>query len=427
MPRVGVVGLSHLGIVTSACLAADGIPVTAVDSDPALVAMLGAGRPPIHEPGLDRLLATTPPTFTTDYSALQGCHVVILAVDTVTDDQNRSDLSVLDTYIEKALPWLPADGVVALMSQVPVGYTRAFAARLRASWSEAATRVYYWVETLVIGDAVRRFRSPERIILGSSTGGPGSEPALDALLARFASPVFHMDYESAELTKAAINFYLAMSVTFANTLADLCEATGASMRAMLPALRSDRRVGPAAYIRPGLGIAGGNVERDLVHLRELAVGRGVDAEIFRLVLEGSARRYDWLRQALERHVLGDGARPRVAVWGLAYKKNTRATKNSVTLRLIKDFAERATLVIYDPQARLPVAPPGVEIAPTAAAALADADALVVLTDWEEFGAYEPAVIRQALHRPVVIDAVGILSRESARAAGLRYVAVGEAA
>lgn len=423
---IGVVGLSHLGIVASACLAADGWTVIAVDGDATTVNALASGTPPIYEPGLEELIASSPPTFTTSYSALAGCDLVIIAVDTVTDEWNKSDLSVLEAHVEKTLPWVPADGAVLLMSQVPVGYTRRLLAELRARRPEARTRLYYWVETLVIGEAVSRYRQPERIIIGGPGADPVSEPRLDALLARFGCPVFRMDYESAELTKAAINFYLATSVTFANVLADLCEATGASMRAMLPALRGDRRIGPAAYVRPGLGIGGGNIERDLVHLAELAHTHGVDSAMFRLILARSASRYAWLTQALERHVLAGAGRPRVAIWGIAYKKNTRSTKNALALRLIEDFAARARLVVYDPEARLPVVPAEVEVAPTAAAALAGADALVILTDWDEFAAFAPDAIHQALRRPVVIDAVGALDRARTRAAGLIHVAVGEA-
>ena len=424
--RIGVVGLSHLGIVASACLAADGLDVIAVDGDATTVNALASGKPPIYEPGLADLLAAVAPAYTSSYSALADRDIVIVAVDTVTDDRNRSDLSALEAHVEKTLPWVPADGVVALMSQVPVGYTRSLLAKLRAGRPDAGTRLYYWVETLVIGDAVGRYRRPERIIIGGPSADAAPEPELDALLAPFGCPVFWMNYESAELTKAAINFYLATSVTFANVLADLCEATGASMRAMLPALRGDRRIGPAAYIRPGLGIGGGNIERDLVHLRELADAHGVDAGMLRFILHRSASRYEWLRQALERNVFTGAPRPRIAIWGLAYKKNTHSTKNSLALRVIEDFVTRARLVIYDPQATLPAPPPEIEIAPSAAAALRDADALLILTDWDEFSAVAPDAIHQTLRRPVVVDAAGVLDRRRAQAAGLRYVAVGEA-
>ncbi len=189
--RIGIVGLSHLGLVASAGLASMGLEVTAVD-EAERVAGLAVGRLPVHEPGLEDLLARSAPAFTADYAALKSCDVVIVALDTVTDELNRSDLSVLDACIDRALPWLPTDGVVALMSQVPVGYTRDLAARLCSRRHDLKARVYYWVETLVIGEALVRYLRPERIIIGGPelrAGEPAAaEPALDALLDRFACP-----------------------------------------------------------------------------------------------------------------------------------------------------------------------------------------------------------------------------------------------
>ena len=422
--RVGIVGLSHLGLVASACLASMGFEVTAV-GDSALAADLAAGRLPVHEPGLEDLLARTPPTFTGDYAALKGTEVVIVALDTATDSENRADLSALERHIDLALPWLPADGVVALMSQVPVGYTRALVERLRAKRPDFRARVYYWVETLVIGDAVARYLEPERVIVGGPDAEAPPEPELDALVARFGCPVLRMNYESAELCKAAINFYLAASVTYANTLADLCEATGASMAAIVPALRSDRRIGPYAYIRPGLGLAGGNLERDLMHLRDIAARHGIDAALPALILEHSAARYDWLRRAVERHVLRPGTRPRIALWGLAYKKNSRSTRNAVSLKLLRDLAGRALVIAYDPQVTLETTA-DLQMAASALQALDGADALVIVTDWDEFGAVDPSAIRERLRSPVVVDAAGVLDGERSRRAGLTRVAVGEA-
>jgi UDPglucose 6-dehydrogenase len=422
--RIGVVGLSHLGLVASACLSSMGFEVVAV-GEPALAADLAAGKLPVHEPGLEDLLARRRPAFTGDYAALKGAEVVIVALDTATDAENRADLSALERHIDFALPWLPADGVVALMSQVPVGYTRALTERLRAKRPDFGSRVYYWVETLVIGDAVARYLEPERIIVGGPDAEAAPEPLLDALLARFGCPTFRMNYESAELCKAAINFYLAASVTYANTLADLCEATGASMAAIVPALRSDRRIGPHAYIRPGLGLAGGNLERDLMHLRDIAARHGIDAALPALILERSAARYDWLRRAVERHVLRPGTRPRIALWGLAYKKNSRSTRNAVSLTLLRDLAGRALVIAYDPQVTLePTA--DLQMAASALEALDGADALVIVTAWDEFGAVDPSAIRESLRSPVVVDAAGVLDGERSRRAGLTRVAVGEA-
>jgi len=422
---VGVVGLSHLGIVTGTGLASLGFPVVAVDADAEVVKALAAGRPPVHEPGLPELLARGGPKFTTDYAGLERCGLVLLAADTVTDDRDRSELSSLEAHIDKILPWLAADAVLVLMSQVPVGYTRDLAERLRARRPELRGPVYYWVETLVIGDAVARFRAPERIILGGAAAEWEPDARLRKVLDAFACPKLRMSYESAELTKAAINLYLSTSLTFANALADLCEASGASMRSILPALRSDARIGPRAYIRPGLGIGGGNLERDLVNLGELAARLGVDGSLLELILKSSRARYGWLTRAVERHLLAGRSRPRIALWGVAYKKNTASTRNAPSLRLLADLRGRADVIAYDPAAR--VTPDLASVAASALEAVHGADGLVVLTDWDEFAAQDLRAVRAALRVPVVVDSVGVLDQAAVAAAGLRYVGIGEPA
>jgi len=422
---VGVVGLSHLGIVTGTGLASLGFPVVAVDSDAEVVKALAAARPPVHEPGLPELLARSGAAFTTDYAGLERCGVVLLAADTVTDDRDCSELSSLEAHVDKILPWLAADTVLVLMSQVPVGYTRDLAERLRARRPDFRGPVYYWVETLVIGDAVARFRAPERIILGGAEAEWEPDARLRAVLDAFACPKLRMSYESAELTKAAINLYLSTSLTFANALADLCEASGASMRSILPALRSDARIGPRAYIRPGLGIGGGNLERDLVNLGELAARLHVDGSLLELILKSSRARYGWLTRAVERHLLAGRSRPRIALWGVAYKKNTASTRNAPSLRLLADLRGRADVSAYDPAARVP--PDLASVAASALEATHGADGLVVLTDWDEFAAQDLRAVRAALRAPVVVDGVGVLDPAAVAAAGMRYVGIGEPA
>lgn len=423
-PPVGVVGLGHLGLVVAAGLAAAGPAVVAL-GEPAEAAAVRAGRLPVHEPGLADLLRSAAPEVTGEPARLAGCSPVVVALDVPTDAGNRADLAPLDAWLARLAPALAPAATVVLMSQVPVGYCRAADARLRAARPEWRGRLYYWVETLVIGEAIARYRRPERIILGTPPGTAALDPGLAALTARFGCPVLAMSWESAELAKAGINLYLAMSVTVANALADLCEATGASMREVAPALRGDRRIGPAAYLRPGLGLAGGNLERDVVQLRELARRTGADPGLFELILARSAARAGWLAAAVERRVLdGAGPRPRLALWGLAYKRDSASTKNAPSLRLIAALAGRAALVAYDPQ--VAETPAGVERAATALGAARGADGLVIATDWPEFAACDLGALRAALARPVVIDGVGVLDPARARAAGLEYLGVGEA-
>ena len=421
----GFLGLSHLGIVSSIGWASLGAPVISVDLDDVPVAQLQRGELPVHEPGLPEALAASRDRmrFSTDPAALAECPLVIVSRDVPTDGGDGSDTSAVLRLFDAAIPHLRPGAVVALMSQVPPGFTRALGARIEARRPGLGIRLHYWVETLVFGMALQRFVKPERIIVGAADPAQPLPAELADGLARFGCPVLPMRYESAELAKTAINLYLFGSVTYANTLSDLCEEVGADWSEMMPALRLDRRIGPAAYIRPGLGVAGGNLERDLVTLRELCSAHGVDAAYIETLIAYNARRYRWVQRQLERRVLGAGARPVVAVWGLAYKKDTRSTKNSMALRVIADLRGRAEVRAYDPLVRAADVDVPATILDDRDATLAGADCLLVLTDWDDFAA-PPRDAFKAMRRPLVIDCVGVVDPRRAGLDGVEFVTMG---
>lgn len=421
----GFLGLSHLGIISSIGWASLGFPVIAVDVEGDPVDRLARGELPVHEPGLGELFvaARERMRFSTDPAALAECSLVIVSRDVPTDSVNGSDLSAVLKLLDAAIPHLRPGASLALMSQVAPGFTRALATRIAASRPELGLQVYYWVETLVFGNAVERFLKPERIIIGAADPARPLPAELDAGLRRFGCPILPMGYESAELTKTAINLYLFGAVTYANTLADLCEAVGAAWSEMMPALRLDKRIGPAAYIRPSLGVAGGNLERDLVTLQELCRAHGVDASYVDTLLEYNSRRYQWVHRQLERRVFSREPSATIAVWGLAYKKNTRSTKNSLALRVIDDLRGRAKVRAYDPlvtSADIDVAATLVE---SRERALAGADCLLILTDWDEFAA-PPSGAFGAMRRALVIDCVGVMEPHRAELSAVDYVTMG---
>jgi UDPglucose 6-dehydrogenase len=405
----GFLGLSHLGIVSSVGWASLIGPVTAVDLDGPVVAQLAAGRLPVHEPSLDELFAKSRGrlTFTTDPAALAQCDLVIVARDVPTDDQNVSDLSPVLALVDAAVPYLRSGVTLAVMSQVPPGFTRTLGARIAAHRPGLDVRVYYWVETLIFGRAVERYLKPERIILGCLDPEQSLPSNLDEAVRRFGCPIFPMRYESAELTKTAINLYLCAAVTYANTLADLCEAVGADWTEMMPALRADQRIGPAAYIRPSLGIAGGNLERDMVTLRELCRSHGVDGALIETMLAGNERRVRWVERKLGEHVFVAAERPTVAVWGLAYKRGTRSTKNSIALGVLRELRNRCDVRAWDPLVTAADIDVPVKVVGDRDEALAGADCLLVLTDWEEFARPSPAALA-TMRRRLIIDGVGIV-------------------
>jgi UDPglucose 6-dehydrogenase len=426
----GFIGLSHLGIVMSLAWASHGRPVVAVDPDAETVDRLGAGDLPISEPGLDELLRSTRPWYSlaTDVGRLRDCPLVIVAQDVPTDDANASDLGPVLTRIDLALPHLRPDAVVVVMSQVPVGFTAALQERLARDQATAAVQAFYCVETLVIGDAVRRALEPERFIVGCADPTRPLPAALAEGLGAYGCPVLRMRHASAELAKMAINLYLAGSVAYANSLADLCEAVGADWWEIMPALRLDRRIGPAAYIRPSLGLAGGNLERDLATLQGLFRSGGISAPYLDGLVAADATRFDWVLRQLDQRLFCSLDRPTVGVWGLTYKKDTRSTKNSQAIRLLGRLADRASLRAWDPALAEGPLEARAQLAQSAVAAASGADCLVVMVDWDAFAAADLRAVREVMRRPLVIDCVGILEgrHDELHQLGFEYVTMGRA-
>jgi UDPglucose 6-dehydrogenase len=233
-----------------------------------------------------------------------------------------------------------------------------------------------------------------------------------------------MRYESAELAKIAINIFLTASVTATNTLAEVCERIGADWTEIVPALQLDRRIGPHAYLSPGLGLAGGNLERDLATVQGLAAEHGSDARIIDAYVANSRYRRDWVLRTLHTGLAGAGSRPTVALWGLAYKANTHSTKNSAALTLIEGL-EAVAVRAYDPQVVLtPSSGVGVRQEATPHGACAGADALAVMTPWPEFTQIDLAAVRSAMRGRLLVDPYGCLDGGRAQGLGFSYFKLG---
>jgi UDPglucose 6-dehydrogenase len=426
---IGFAGLSHLGIVSSIATAARGFAVMAYDPRPGWAAALAEGRLPVHEPDLPELLAGSRDrlTFTADAAALGACAVVVLSIDIPTSDDNRSDLSAIDRLAEDVVGKLAPGTTLVVLSQVRPGYTRALASRLAPVLAARKLRLYYQVETLIFGRAVERATRPERYIVGCADPAEPLPPAYHELLAAFGCPILPMRYESAELCKIAINIFLTASVTATNTLAEVCERTGADWAEIAPALRLDRRIGPHAYLGPGLGLAGGNLERDLATVQGLAAEHGTDARVIDAYVGNSAYRRDWALRTLYAGLDRSRGRPLVAVWGLAYKENTHSTKNSPSLALISSLPGVAVLA-YDPQVTW-TAPAGTDFREeaTPVAACVGADALVVMTPWPQFAEVDLAAVRAAMRGRLLVDPHGRLDGGRAEALGFTYHKLGRPA
>ena len=422
---IGFAGLSHLGIVSSAAAAAKGFDVVAYDADPGLCAALTARRPPIVEPGLTELLhdVSSRIRYTADASALAECDLIYISVDVPTDHANRSDVRPVASLLRVAAQVARPGATLVVLSQVPPGFSRAARTSIE-QFDQKRLRLHYQVETLVFGLAVERALHPERFMVGCADRGDDLSAALEAFLKSFGCPILAMRFESAELAKIAINHFLAASVAMTNTLAELCEAIGADWSEIVPALRLDRRIGPDAYLTPGLGIAGGNIERDLATVRSLAADHDTDASVVEAIVRNSTHRRDWaireVQRALDRCASGD---PCVAVWGLAYKRDTASTKNSPALALVEALTP-VPVRAYDPQARVNGTYPHLNIAGAPLDACRGADVLAVMTPWTEFASVDVADIRRVMRGRVVIDPFAVLDEARLVSAGFLYHRLG---
>jgi UDPglucose 6-dehydrogenase len=423
--RVGFAGLSHLGLVYGLATAAKGMKVAGFDADAKLVAALQRGALPVNEPGLKKLWAETRAkvTWNDRPEALADCGLVFLSLDVITDARDRSDTRPLEKLIRVTFPRLRAGAVVVLLSQVDPGFTRQ---KLLPAAQSAGVTALYQVETLVFGRAVERALQPERFIVGSAEPSiPLPEP-LRRWHAAFGCPVLVMGLESAELCKIAINFFLVSSVCTTNTLAEVAALAGADWAEIAPALRLDARIGPKAYLSPGLGVGGGNLPRDLQTLRRLANGGQADLSLVDGWLRGSVHHRDWATRSYLRLLRDAGISARhakVGVWGLAYKEDTASVKNSPSLRFLEK-ARAAEKRVYDPVALLPKKIRGVRQVPGMLAACRGADVLAILTPWAQFRKADPGEALQAMRNRLVLDPYGLISTARWKELGVTCVTLG---
>jgi len=417
-PVIGFAGLTHLGLVSAVGTASKGFRVVGYDADGARVRDIAAGRMPVVEPGLDDMARKFSKnlSYTDRLGDLGACDIVYVSTDVPTNERGESDLAVIGGLVAKVIPALGPHSLLVILCQVPPGFTRGLPL--------PSERLFYQVETLVFGRAVERATQPERFIVGCADPQRPLPAPFGALLGAFGCPILPMRYESAELAKIAINCCLVASVSVANTLAELSERIGADWNEIAPALRLDRRIGAYSYLAPGLGIAGGNLERDLATVLKLSEAAGSEASVIAAFVRNSRHRKDWALRVVHREVLTRKPDATFGVLGLAYKENTHSTKNSPSLELIQHLTSWP-IRVYDPVVPASAAPhPAVTAAATPLEAARDADALMIMTPWPEFRAVSPRALADTMAGRVVIDPFRVLEPAAAQAAGLSHFVLG---
>ncbi|MBI2339910.1 MAG: UDP-glucose/GDP-mannose dehydrogenase family protein [Deltaproteobacteria bacterium] len=428
-PTIGVVGLSHLGLVWSMGYAHLGFNVIGFDTDKETVSSLNRHVIPLEEPGLEELLKKhhSQLAFTHDPAALGQCPVIYFARDVPMDEEGNIDLSEIDALLDAVIPCLPRHVEFIFMGQVPVGYTRKLSGKIRKRRPDLPFNLTYCVEIVSLGTAIDNFLHRDYTLLGvADPDKEQSAPLVRKVLEPFGAKLLCVSYESAELMKGARNILMASHLSFVNTLADYCEKLGARIHEVTSGMKLDKKFSPHSPWRAGLGFAGGHFERDLSTWIRLAEENGLNAGFLKSIVKYNKERHAWLDQALKRHVFSTASeKPVIALWGLSYKKGTDSTHNSHALRIIRRYSHQADLRVFDPVARLPKSVVGVRIYEDKLDALRGADCLIILTEWEEFALPDATPLLEYMRRPVVIDCVNILPQKMVEGGGLVRVVAGE--
>jgi UDPglucose 6-dehydrogenase len=280
------------------------------------------------------------------------------------------------------------------------------------------------VETLIFGRAIERALYPERIIVGCADPNRSLKPALTKYLNVFDCPILPMQYESAELAKISINMCLVAAISTANTLAEICEHIGGSWSEIVPALRLDKRIGQQSYLSPGLGIAGGNLERDLATVLNYAQKYQTDGGVVASWVNNSNHRKNWAWERLNELVLKKQIKPKIAVLGLTYKENTHSLKNSPSIALLNRLQDKL-IIAYDPVAETNAVGQEIIRAESALAATENADVLLVMTPWPEFRSITARKLAGLMTGRIIIDPYRILDGKDFVEKGFIYATLGE--
>ncbi|KRF05782.1 UDP-glucose 6-dehydrogenase [Arthrobacter sp. Soil782] len=432
--RLSVIGCGYLGAVHAACMAKLGHEVVGIDVDGAKVAALSAGDAPFFEPGLPELLAEALETgrlrFSTDIADAAGSAVHFIAVGTPQKRaENGADLSHVYAGVDALLPHVNAGDVVVGKSTVPVGTARDLSVRI----SEACPSVTLaWnPEFLREGFAVKDTLEPDRLVYGLDDAASGAQLILDEVYAQAlagGTPRLVMDYETAELVKVSANAFLATKISFINAMAEVCEATGADVSMLADAIGHDARIG-RKFLNAGLGFGGGCLPKDIRAFMARAGELGADQaltflrEVDSINMRRRSRMVDLAREVCGGSLLGQ----RIAVLGLAFKPNSDDVRDSPALSVAAQLQlQGAAVTATDPQA-VPNASrrfPDLAYTTSVEEAVQNADAVLVLTEWEQYCALNPMDLRALVARPAIVDGRNCLDPVAWRDAGWTYRALG---
>jgi UDPglucose 6-dehydrogenase len=407
-----------------------GYSVIGVDEDSMRIAKLNAGTAPLYEPSLDALLqqglASGKLRFTMNFAdGVRGSRYVWLAYDTPVNDRDEVDLTTINAAAEKIAPYLEDDTVIVVHSQVPVGTCEQIECAVRAVAPSLRFAIACVPENLRLGKALECFRKPAMIVIGSNQ--EGTLDRVEAFCSMLPCQKLRMNLRSAEMTKHAINSYLATCISYIDELANLCDAVGANAGTVSAALRLDERVSPRAPLLPGgLGFAGATLARDLRALQALGKRVAHPTHLFDAVLEVNEEQKRIVYRRLSVH-FGSLERLTVGILGLTYKTGTSTLRRSAAIEIARGLKSAGAIVKgYDPKAAIEElgGEDVIQFCSSPDEVAADSDALVIVTEWPEFKDLNFAALASRMKHRVLIDTKNLLGPERLRTLGFTYSDIG---
>ena len=428
--KVCVLGLWHLGTVTAACLSSGGHHVTGLDFNESVIAELRNGKPPLFEPGLEDLVKKGIQAGTLDFStdpaqALRDVQVIWVAYDTPVDDDDNADVDYVVECVSRLFPYLIIGQEVLISSQLPVGTSKRLEALFAAARPDVKVSFSYSPENLRLGKAISVFTQPDRVVIG--VRHEKSRQVFTELLQPFTDHIEWMSVESAEMTKHALNAFLATSVTFINEIASVCEQVGADAKEVERGLKSESRIGPKAYLGPGGAFAGGTLARDIAFLSKIGWEHDLPLHLFPAIRASNDAHKNWPRRRLSQ-LLGGLGNKTIAVWGLTYKPGTDTLRRSSAIELCQWLVEQGAQVqAHDPLVKqLPEQYSAIQLCASPLESAQHADALVIATEWPEYRAVSMPEIIAVMRKPLILDANRFLSAALESLTNVIYVTVGKA-
>lgn len=372
--KIGFIGMSHLGICHAIAAAEKGFVVKCFDENSNKIKKLNKGFIDFFEPNLDKIFKKNKEKiiFVDSIFDMLDCDLVFFSKDIPTDNHNQSLYIGIYKTINKALKYLNKKTIFIILSQVKPGFTDSI------KWNKK--NLYYQVETLIFGKALSRALKPEQFIVGSIDNKINKKYL--KFLKTYKCKINIMNYKSAELAKISINLYLISSLSFTNSLAELCENIDADWSKIQPILKQDKRIGKYAYLNPGLGILSGNLQRDLQSYKKILQENNCNLGIPEAWQKNSNYRKKWIQNLLNNQ-LKYFLNKKIGIYGLTYKKDITILKNSPAISLMKEFT-KTNFNVYDPKVvKNNFSSENILVYNNLANFLKSSNLLIILTDWNE--------------------------------------------